>query len=61
MTTLIRGLISSLGGNSGRKSSDFSEFFDKSSGHKAKVIREVLREANKEQRKVMQEYKNKKA
>ena len=33
---------------------DFSEFFSKSSGDKAKVIRQVLREANAEQRKLME-------
>jgi len=40
-----------------QKPNDFSDFFDKSSRDKTKVIRQVLREANQEQRKVIDEYK----
>jgi len=57
MNKLIKGFLSTLGGGERKKSSDFSDFFDKSAGDKAKVVRQVLREANEEQRKVMREYK----
>ncbi len=35
-------------------SSDFSDFFNKSSAERTKVIRQVLREANEEQRRVVE-------
>jgi len=57
MTKLIKSIFTAFGRKPERKSSDFSDFFTKSSGHKAKVIRQVLREANEEQRKVIQEYR----
>lgn len=53
MNRIIKNLTQSLSGKEAPKSSDFSDFFDKSSGDKAKVIRQVLREANEEQRKIM--------
>jgi hypothetical protein len=61
MTPLIKSLFHPFGGNSSRKSSDFSDFFTKPSADKAKVIRQVLREANQEQRKVMETYRETKA
>ncbi len=57
MTDFIKGIIASLSRGADRKDSDFSDFFTKSAGDKAKVIRQVLREANEEQRKVMKEYR----
>lgn len=57
MTNFIKGIIASFSRGAERKDSDFSEFFTKSAGDKAKVIRQVLREANEEQRKVMKEYR----
>ena len=57
MTKIIKNFLASLNGHKTPKTNDFSEFFDKSSGHKAKVIRQVLREANEEQRKVISEYR----
>lgn len=54
MTSFIKGFLGLGGGKAASRSNDFSEFFAKSSGDKAKVIRQVLREANAEQRKVMQ-------
>ncbi len=39
-----------------KRASDFSDFFSKPDGDKAKVIRRVMREANEEQRKMVQEY-----
>ena len=58
MIKKIKAILSTLGTGKapGARSSDFSDFFSKSSGDKAKIIREVLREANEEQRKVVQEY-----
>lgn len=57
MTKLLKGFFAVFAKKGEKKSSDFSDFFTKSSGHKAKVIRQVLREANEEQRKVMEEYR----
>jgi hypothetical protein len=57
MTNLIKGIISTFGGGETKKNSDFSDFFTKSSGDKAKVIRQVLREANEEQRKEVIKYR----
>lgn len=57
MTNLIKGFLATISGKEPKKSSDFSDFFGKPAGDKAKVIRQVLREANEEQRKVMREYK----
>lgn len=57
MTELIKGIFGGLSGNKDRKSSDFSDFFSKPAADKTKVIRQVLREANEEQRKVMREYR----
>lgn len=57
MTKLLKGFFAVFAKKEEKKSSDFSDFFTKSSGHKAKVIRQVLREANAEQRKVIQEYR----
>jgi HJR/Mrr/RecB family endonuclease len=42
-----------------RKSSDFSDFFTSSAGEKKKVITQVLREANEEQRKMVGLYQKK--
>lgn len=52
MNSFIKGFFSSSTAKTG-SSNDFSEFFNKTAGDKAKVIRQVLREANAEQRKVM--------
>lgn len=57
MTNLIKGFLATISGKEPRKNSDFSDFFSKPAGDKAKVIRQVLREANEEQRKVMKEYR----
>ena len=57
MTDLIKGFFASFGHKDDSTSSDFSAFFSKPSGDKAKVIRQVLREANEEQRKVMKKYR----
>lgn len=57
MTNLIKGFFSSFSGRDASEHNDFSAFFSKPAGDKVKVIRQVLREANAEQRKVMREYK----
>jgi len=57
MINLIKGFLATIGGGERKKNSDFSDFFSKPSGDKAKVIREVLREANKEQREAVLEYR----
>jgi len=57
MSKILKNFMKSLSGRETSKTSDFSDFFEKSSGDKAKVIRQVLREANQEQRKVIDEYK----
>lgn len=36
--------------------SDFSDFFTKSSGEKKKVITQILREVNQEQKKIVDKY-----
>ena len=59
MTNLIKGLLATFGAKGHKKSNDFSEFFNKPSGDKAKVIRQVLREANEEQRKMVMKYREK--
>ena len=56
MTSIIKSFFTSST-NKDSRPNDFSDFFNKSSGDKAKVIRKVLREANEEQRKVVGEYK----
>jgi hypothetical protein len=48
ITSFIRG---SRG--EGAPENDFSAFFSKSAGEKTKVIRQVLREANEEQRRIV--------
>jgi len=57
MTNLIKGFLEVFRGGTAKKGSDFSDFFNKPAGDKAKVIRQVLREANEEQRKVMLTYR----
>jgi len=57
MTKLIKGFFAAFGRGEVRESNDFSTFFTKPAGDKAKVIRSVLREANEEQRKVMKTYR----
>lgn len=54
MTKILKNIIGSLSGHKARKSSDFSDFFNKSSAERTKVMRQVLREANEEQRKVVE-------
>lgn len=54
MTKLIRDVFASFGSGKDRRGSDFSDFFSKPSSDKAKLIRQVLREANAEQRRVME-------
>jgi hypothetical protein len=56
MTKYFRHFWTTMTGASQPKASDFSDFFTKSSGDKAKVIRQVLREANEEQRRVVEKY-----
>lgn len=56
MTNLLKGFISTFRGKE-QKNNDFSDFFNKPAGDKAKVIRQVLREANEEQRKTVQKYR----
>lgn len=53
MTSFIKGIFG-ITDKRGSTSNDFSEFFSKPSVDKAKVIRQVLREANAEQRKMME-------
>lgn len=55
MTNFIKGLITTFQGKT-QKNNDFSDFFNKPAGDKAKVIRQVLREANEEQRKTVRKY-----
>ncbi|MCW9054416.1 MAG: hypothetical protein OQJ98_00295 [Candidatus Pacebacteria bacterium] len=55
MTKFIR-FFSSFGQSEAREN-DFSEFFSRSAGDKKKVITQVLREANEEQRKVVHAYR----
>ena len=57
MKGLFKGFFANLGKGGKRRESDFSDFFNKPAGDKAKVIRQVLREANEEQRKVITEYR----
>mgnify|MGYP001578046369 CR=1 FL=1 len=38
---------------------DFATFFDAKSGEKAKIIKQVMREASAEQREVLKKYKEK--
>lgn len=57
MTDKIKGFFTNLRGGAPKASNDFSDFFNKPAGDKAKVIRQVLREANEEQRKVVREYR----
>jgi len=59
MSKLIKGFLAVVAKKTERKSSDFSDFFTKSSGDKAKVIRQVLREANAEQKKMIETYREK--
>ncbi|OGY59422.1 MAG: hypothetical protein A3B23_03855 [Candidatus Colwellbacteria bacterium RIFCSPLOWO2_01_FULL_48_10] len=59
MTKLIKGFLAAFTKKGEKKSSDFSDFFTKSSGDKAKVIRQVLREANAEQKKMIETYREK--
>lgn len=54
MTDFIKGFFSSSHSRSSKSHSDFSDFFTKkSSGDQAKIVRQALREANKEQKKLM--------
>lgn len=60
MTELLRGFFSS---SYSRRAShnDFSDFFTKkSSGDQVKIVRKALRDANREQKKVMEEFGKKK-
>ena len=57
MLKLIKGFLATFGAGETKRNSDFSDFFTKPAGEKAKVIRQVLREANEEQRKVVREYR----
>ena len=56
MNNVIKGFFATFGSKE-QKNNDFSDFFNKPSGDKAKVIRQVLREANEEQRKTVREYR----
>ncbi len=57
MIGLIKGFFSSAPNTKVGGSNDFSDFFSKPAVDKAKVIRQVLREANAEQRKVVEAYR----
>jgi len=57
MKKLYTLLMSPFGASLSPKTSDFSVFFDKSSRDKKKIISQVLKEANAEQRKVVNEYR----
>lgn len=57
MTKFIKDIFASLGVGEPKRNSDFSDFFTKPAADKAKVIRQVLREANEEQRKMVREYR----
>jgi hypothetical protein len=59
MMRFIRNLFIHQGSET-REKDDFSDFFlNAKSGEKAKVIRQVLREANKEQRELVEKYRQK--
>jgi hypothetical protein len=60
MTEFIKGFFSSSKSKSHAQANDFSDFFDKKSGEKVKIIRQVLREANAEQKKLLREFKDRK-
>lgn len=57
MTGKIKRFLTNVRGGMSKSSSDFSDFFNKPSSDKAEVIRQVLREANEEQRKIVREYR----
>lgn len=52
-------LFNAIFGKKTTEKDDFSAFFGKPAGHKVKVLREVLREANTEQRKMIEGYRRK--
>ncbi len=56
MTKIIKNIFIFFRGEKRKTPNDFSDFFDKPSRQKVKVIRRVLREANAEQRKIVREY-----
>ncbi len=57
MKKIFTRIITFFGSKKMAENSDFSEFFGKSSGDKKKVMGQILREANEEQRKVVDEYR----
>lgn len=57
MTKLIKGFLATIRVGETKRNSDFSDFFTKPAGEKAKVIRQVLREANEEQKKMVRKYR----
>ncbi len=56
MIKTIKKFFAGSRGGEQKATSDFSDFFDKKSGYKVKVIRQILREANAEQREVVRKY-----
>jgi len=59
MTHFFRKILGFAGGDVHVEKDDFSLFFDAKSADKAKVIRQVMREASDEQREVLKKYKEK--
>lgn len=57
MKNFLKDFLGRFGHSNSKNTSDFSDFFTKPAAYKAKVIREVLREANEEQRKIVEEYR----
>ncbi len=57
MITKLNSLIASIRSPKVDKSNDFSDFFNKPAGAQVKVLRKVLREANEDQRKVVESAK----
>ena len=57
MTKFFKTVFTAFTTTKKTKSSDFSDFFTKTSGDKKRVIDEVLREANKEQRQLVEKYR----
>jgi hypothetical protein len=62
MTNFILKLFGLSGRSPTAEKDDFSEFFhDAKSGEKAKVIRQIMREATEEQKAVLERYRAKEA
>ena len=56
MTQFLRKILGFVGGDAPIEKDDFSLFFDAKAADKAKIIRQVMREASAEQREVLKKY-----